>query len=620
MRARRIAGPGRPELVCDAFGRPVLFPLDATFEDVYRAGGPGKYKLIFVDASGFMLEDGPFCMTGMMQPQPLRNAGADGELDTSIAGAHGSSFQPRDFRDELLLHLITKQTQMAEAVIRGVPAWMQASAELVAAADNAKLTTRQPVLVPPPAEEPEAAPEPEPPPSRMPAWFKEALELAFKAIAAQLGEKVAGKLSGMPLEALFDWSKATPKPPAPDSAPSPTAPAAATPPAPSAPAMDPRWFYAASGGMPTDAAWFTPAATVPTPSTAWAATAPVEHVPMDPVWFTPTASGAIPPHPTWRGPVPSSVPQAARFAAPPTGAPTDIAWYAAAAGDGTPSTASTSAPMTSAAPLDPAWYSAIAPQLAAPSAPIMAAPLASVATADAAPASETAATAPASSEATMPERMPDLSDGITRTDRPNTLASPSVSSAPAIAEPSTVAPAALELTVPAPVAPPHPSRPSGPGSSSSMPGAPPVAPNADAPMSLVTAATARGTPPAEAHAPQLRSAGAARAAPASTALARRGAMFSPPLPPTPNIGSAPAMPSPPTRRRTTTADSIALPSYILEIYSALTPQEQERTQQLVAMLTQEERVQWLIELGALTLPDAIARVRALIRPATPAAR
>jgi hypothetical protein len=96
-------------------------------------------------------------------------------------------------------------------------------------------------------------------------------------------------------------------------------------------------------------------------------------------------------------------------------------------------------------------------------------------------------------------------------------------------------------------------------------------------------------------------------------------MLPAPLPPTPLIaGTAPPqlMPSPPTRRRTNIADSIALPSYIVEIYNALTPQEQERTQKLVAMLTQEERVQWLLELGSLNLPDAIARVRDLIRPHT----
>ena len=57
-----------------------------------------------------------------------------------------------------------------------------------------------------------------------------------------------------------------------------------------------------------------------------------------------------------------------------------------------------------------------------------------------------------------------------------------------------------------------------------------------------------------------------------------------------------------------------MPTHIMQIYDSLTPQEQERTQQLVAMLSHEERVQWLFEIGSLSLPDAVARVRQLIHP------
>jgi hypothetical protein len=57
-----------------------------------------------------------------------------------------------------------------------------------------------------------------------------------------------------------------------------------------------------------------------------------------------------------------------------------------------------------------------------------------------------------------------------------------------------------------------------------------------------------------------------------------------------------------------------MPTHIMQIYDALTPQEQERTQQLVAILSPDERVQWLFEIGSLSLPDAVARVRQLIHP------
>lgn len=425
MRARRIGGgPGRPELACDAVGRPLLFPLDATFEDVYRAAGPGKYKMIFVDGSGYMLEDGPFGMTGMMQAQ--RNASTDGELDTAIAGAPGSSFQPRDFRDELLIHLITKQTQMAEAVIRGVPAWMEASAGLVNAAHNANLTTRPPVLLPPPDEEPEVVPEPEPPPpSRLPGWLREVAELGFKV----LGEKVAGKVTGIPLEALFDWSKAAPKPPAAAAAPSPMAQAAAAapPPAAPAPAMDPTWFHAASGGVPMDPAWFTPAPAGASPAvSAWPATGPVEHVPMDPVWFTPAPSVVMPPEAMWGAAERSSTPpvHGSQFPASPIGAPTDVAWYAATApGVGTQSAPIASAPMPATVPSDPAWYSAIASELAAP---IEGAPMPATSTREA-PPSEAIAIGPGA--ATTPHGTPESSAATARIPMPSAPTLPSISTA-----------------------------------------------------------------------------------------------------------------------------------------------------------------------------------------------
>jgi hypothetical protein len=60
-----------------------------------------------------------------------------------------------------------------------------------------------------------------------------------------------------------------------------------------------------------------------------------------------------------------------------------------------------------------------------------------------------------------------------------------------------------------------------------------------------------------------------------------------------------------------------MPAHIAQIYSALSPKERERTQQLVAALTQDERMGWLMQLASLSLPDAIARVRDVIRPHTP---
>jgi hypothetical protein len=71
------------------------------------------------------------------------------------------------------------------------------------------------------------------------------------------------------------------------------------------------------------------------------------------------------------------------------------------------------------------------------------------------------------------------------------------------------------------------------------------------------------------------------------------------------------------RKRTHTDDSTALSSVIATIWNALTPAERERAQAIAEVLTVPERVQWLRELAVLDLPDALARVRNVIRPHTP---
>jgi hypothetical protein len=72
------------------------------------------------------------------------------------------------------------------------------------------------------------------------------------------------------------------------------------------------------------------------------------------------------------------------------------------------------------------------------------------------------------------------------------------------------------------------------------------------------------------------------------------------------------------RKRTNTDDSIPLSSHITRIWQALSPAEQERTQAIITQLTHAERMQWLLELSALSVPDAVARVRSVIRPHTSA--
>lgn len=69
-RVRRLQpdGRGRPELVYDAMGRPVVLPVDAGFSDLHHAVGPGRYRLDPVDASGRADAAVPTACTGYLQP------------------------------------------------------------------------------------------------------------------------------------------------------------------------------------------------------------------------------------------------------------------------------------------------------------------------------------------------------------------------------------------------------------------------------------------------------------------------------------------------------------------------------------------------------------------------
>lgn len=62
--------------------------------------------------------------------------------------------------------------------------------------------------------------------------------------------------------------------------------------------------------------------------------------------------------------------------------------------------------------------------------------------------------------------------------------------------------------------------------------------------------------------------------------------------------------------------------HILQIWQGLSPPERARANELIGGLTAEQRTAWLGELVRLTVPEAIARARAVIRaqpvPTSPA--
>ena len=159
------------------------------------------------------------------------------------------------------------------------------------------------------------------------------------------------------------------------------------------------------------------------------------------------------------------------------------------------------------------------------------------------------------------------------------------------AEPS--APAADPGVPPASVAPSAPAAPAAP----SVPPAPSARPPASVPSSF------EGT----------------GSTPIPPAPAPAGAASSPLSP----LGVAPAETAPPpgaSSPRTHEEATALINAHILQVWQGLSPPERARATQLIARLTPDERTAWLADLTNRTVPDAIARARAVIhaQPPTPA--
>lgn len=59
----------------------------------------------------------------------------------------------------------------------------------------------------------------------------------------------------------------------------------------------------------------------------------------------------------------------------------------------------------------------------------------------------------------------------------------------------------------------------------------------------------------------------------------------------------------------------AVNAHMMQIFSSLSMAERARAQQIAAALSPEEQSAWLIELSSMTVPDAVVRIRELLRPA-----
>jgi len=142
-----------------------------------------------------------------------------------------------------------------------------------------------------------------------------------------------------------------------------------------------------------------------------------------------------------------------------------------------------------------------------------------------------------------------------------------------------------------------------------------TAPAAPAASAAATAPHAGPAAPASTHATHNVTAPPSPAAPASAGAA--------PSPTTP-LGAAPAAMAPTpasslTPQELTQEEAAAmLNAHILQIWQGLAPPERSRASELISSLTDTQRSAWFAELARLTVPEAIARARAVLR-AQPAA-
>jgi len=161
------------------------------------------------------------------------------------------------------------------------------------------------------------------------------------------------------------------------------------------------------------------------------------------------------------------------------------------------------------------------------------------------------------------------------------------------------APAAPAASYAAPAGPAAPAAATAPHAPHAAPAAPHAAHAAHAGPATPAAAT---VPPAVPAAPA-----SAGAAPSATSP----------------LGAAPAQMAPtgelPPRELTEEEAAAMLNAHILQIWQGLTPPERNRASELISGLTDTQRSAWFAELARLTVPEAIARARGVLRAQPPSA-
>jgi hypothetical protein len=226
-KVRRLEGRGRPDLVYDDLGRRVILPVDATATDLLRIAGPGRYRLEPVDAEGIVCPDVPVGCTGPIRARETDPSEVGREPGSEIA-IGGPPVRPFAGYDDILAETVRANTRLAELVIARFPAMLTAGAELITAADGARITTRQPPPMLPPPQPPEPPWDDDDTPD--PSWINTLIAQVVPMVVPMILAKLPNLLPGMPLAALLDWRKASPGASSPAaSSPSPASPSSVSP-------------------------------------------------------------------------------------------------------------------------------------------------------------------------------------------------------------------------------------------------------------------------------------------------------------------------------------------------------------------------------------------------------
>lgn len=217
-RVRRVEGRGRPELAYDRMGRTVVVPVDATYADLFRAAGAGRYRLDPVDAKGHICADVTVACTGHMQAatEDLRSDSAEPPNERAPVVSTSTAVRPFVGYDDILAETIRSLTRVAEMAIGKVPAMLTAAGGLITAADGANLTNRQPLqLAAPELDAADAQDAPPVAPAGMPEWLGHLIQQAAQALVPIFMAKLPAlsRLPGLSADALLDWRRAVPSTP-----------------------------------------------------------------------------------------------------------------------------------------------------------------------------------------------------------------------------------------------------------------------------------------------------------------------------------------------------------------------------------------------------------------------